>query len=109
MTFWFTTHDGVELLHKPKEIECGTSACLAGWCVLLGKGGEDRTANSFARDWLEIEEEEAYWMFQGLWSDKPIEHITKLDALAYLDDCIEAGAVLDDEGEPVLEQAGDIF
>lgn len=60
-----------EALRSPDPRDCGTAACLAGWCQILGaETAEDREefAGEFARRWLGLDDEEGSYLFLGEWA-----------------------------------------
>jgi hypothetical protein len=88
----------------PDPTGCGTAACIAGWCQLIGaedEAGRKSITSIFARDWLGLDEESAYYLFFGWWAgDKWLDEITLAETLAYLE------TLLDPEPESVaLETA----
>lgn len=79
---------------------CGTYACIAGHVVdgeplePVDFCGTDLDFERAAARILEISRVDARYVFLGHWTEKDLDAITKADALAYLDECIEAGCVV---------------
>lgn len=79
---------------------CGTYACIAGHVVdgeplePVDFCGTDLDFERAAARILEISRVDARYVFFGRWTEKDLDAITKADALAYLDECIEAGCVV---------------
>lgn len=79
---------------------CGTYACIAGHVVdgeplePVDFYGTNLDFGRAAARILEISRVDARYVFFGDWTEKDLDAITKADALAYLDECIEAGCVV---------------
>lgn len=69
----------------PKRGNCGTVACIAGWAS-LSNGGPNSEVNSFkwARDWLGLDMDDARYLFRGYWTAKPLEEVTRSEAISEL-------------------------
>lgn len=48
---------------------CGTACCIAGEAA-LASGKKKGGAHSVARDYMELTEDQAWWLFYGGWSEK---------------------------------------
>jgi hypothetical protein len=73
--------------------QCGIPCCIMGHASNLRK--QDNYYGE-TRDFLNIGKDDFFYIALGEWSKKPIEQITKDDALAFLDKVIETGAVKQD-------------
>jgi hypothetical protein len=83
---------------SPDPTGCGTAACIAGWCQMIGakdEAGRKSPALIFAWDWLGLDENSAIYLFCGGWAGKCLDEITLAETLAYLD------TLLDPEPESV--------
>jgi hypothetical protein len=84
---------------SPDPTSCGTAACIAGWCQMIGAENEAERkspASRFATDWLGIDEDSAGYLFYGKWAGKKwLNEITLAETLAYLE------TLLDPEPESV--------
>ena len=90
-----------------RKRECGTVACIAGFtCLVAGEKALgnvlDMAFDDAAADLLCISREDAQNLFYGEWKFRAwdstlvahLEGITKREALDYLDECIEARAIV---------------
>ena len=90
--------------------KCGTSACIAGWAVLLwpdlidldaeDEGWHTCSVSQQAADILDLSRHERDYMFLGDWcrdeddgSQLPVEEVTLESAIEYLDAVLETGDV----------------
>ena len=106
MSNWFN-HNGQEILgirdayYVAETHACGTVACIAGHAALLATEEDTRFMVSnehvekVARDWLELEEEEAFHLFQGHGWIKTcvLEDVTKTKAIDHLKELVEQGFI----------------
>lgn len=69
--------------------ECGTTACIAGHAALIGGADKDEFVYTFAAEWLGLDEEDAYELFMGHWSDDELD-ATLPEAIAHLTSLLES-------------------
>jgi hypothetical protein len=47
--------------------DCGTTACIAGWAALIS-GEKEGHIETVAQQWLDLNRDDAYWLFYGKFS-----------------------------------------
>lgn len=74
--------------------ECGTVACIAGHCALIGGAAETDFVHVFAREWLGLTPGEAHDLFLGHWGRRAtregrcrvgLDEVTLDEAIAHLE------------------------
>jgi hypothetical protein len=75
--------------------DCGTTACIAGWASLLS-GEKEGMPWNVARDWLDIDFNEATWLFHGKFSNELMEDIPLPKAIEALEYVLSGKSVDDD-------------
>lgn len=101
MTTWFSKKDSyiysvrdVSTRYcKSNPADCGTCACMAGWCQMaFAETDEDRvpSAYSFARDFCGIDDCGAMHWFCGHWAGTSPRKITATDAADFLTEQLRA-------------------
>lgn len=98
MSFWMQEKAGeedeeevflyAEMPEQDVVKSCGTAACLAGWCAVLGEAERGTDISEFALGWL------GAGIFFGGWSWNRITDISREEAIEYLNACIKAGFAL---------------
>jgi hypothetical protein len=76
--------------------DCGTAACIGGYCGLLMGQSVDETRNNSIRpyrEWLGISEEEVYLLFFAHGCATPFEKITAEQAVKVLEHLRDTGVV----------------
>lgn len=77
---------------------CNTAACIFGWAAFISDyQTQDETnplnLHNHVCDFLEISSNDGAFIAEGYWSDKPLQNITKIEALEYLSKVIETGEI----------------
>lgn len=91
-----------ETISVKEALDCGTVGCIAGDYALMrgktinmmGDTVDGISVPEFATLGLELDEQQANYLFYGKWTDHSAKEITKKETLDYLDRCIEAKELL---------------
>lgn len=68
---------------KTKPETCGTAACIAGWEVARKNSGFVRATSAFleAQRSLDLDRDQASWLFLGAWGCGSLDCMTREDAI----------------------------
>jgi hypothetical protein len=75
---------------------CGTTACIAGHtlCCMNEEDIQDGDIHDVACAGLGLDDEEANFLFYGSWAEESLDNITRIEAVAYLDECIKEKRII---------------
>jgi hypothetical protein len=87
---------------EPGLSDCGTACCIAGHVVLQGGKPTTPTGPATASWLLDIGVGDGHHLFYGFWHSSyrddwdgaDLDSITRAEAVAYLDRCLEAGEIV---------------
>lgn len=93
----------------PKDLSghnCGTTACIGGWACKLLANNDDPTFE-LAQDLLGLTEDQATWLFIGMFSPKWMPDITLAEAVSALRHMAELGPAFPSDPTHILEIPND--